>query len=1095
MLFVVTWLCRRAPASDENLTTIDQGRLTTALRGIRERCWSQLPLRYWRCVFFLFLLLLAFWTASVVRDDSHEGLQSLQGGGGGSLSPMRAWRGGSLPPLLLNSDSPQHVKVAATAVARGREASDQLIWLLHTATRQQYGKLILWLRTVYRWLDSTLLQPLLSLLRHAGILASFNGTCYISDAPYAAENNGGWWWILQVRSAIQSAVRSLPSAAQDFLCGERRRSSASSGEHFPEWLAKASETRAGFGVDGNAMETGSYCLALVLLLIYALSTALQNICLAIPSALRRVLAAWGIGMSSAIPGDWADALAVTGTSAATSFAVTFPVLLLLYAATAAASKALGELGSLGCALFRKTCTANRSSEIINSGDPSPAATSSASNARKARGVVALEILAASLTCWLLLLSDRNFVMFTWASMQPLRISLLSAVLLLRLPSAQVATLLSWPPPLREPALLLQRSQPLKIIDPVAIGSMLGCIFAAVALSIIWHAVTRVNRFLKGMAFQAIAARLESSLRPLGCTRGRWTYHSRPTGSSSPDRLSQQLQKQSQKILELQKLLTNERRKATLSDQLVVQLQTELRLHAAAADREGLTTRRLQQQQEELQNQFKLISSAADEALSGKGQLQEELGREPEAWQREAQNKLEQQPRLIKQQEAYYGKPVADLQRQLDDVQRPLSDTQSKLLEQKQHRENEAKGHLQRETQLERELDDCQRLLKAHNAATMWKEKQMMTSVEHDQLQMNPTLAMASLEDVTTSRNELEKPLEEATKRCSLWDEKIEIIVRKHFNDICAKTTEINDLRKNLTEALHRCEQQAARLRDYQCRHARQDALAQEEIGSSREEQENDVGGVICSPQDEVVQESPNSLGLQYAATREEGTQPGGDVQLSSLVSQGASAATGLSDSLLQRQRVDDLMKILDSERSRHRKRIRQMEEKLNQARLEASRLVKLCQQLTQQMTCSVCSKKLYQEQTEEGTSRILSVVEDGTREITDLLDGDEQQCHEQIRQLGTAGNVLIASKAAVLSHRTITGTSICTEDRVKPPNAGTPPHRSSISFLPRLHMFRFAAGSVAVLGSNKWMVWLAAVCFDRAAFMHHPWTAPGVTEL
>ncbi|KAL8425234.1 hypothetical protein Efla_002399 [Eimeria flavescens] len=974
-------------AAGEGPNEAEETSLAAGLRVLRELGWNRLPLRYWRCVFYLTLLLAAFWAFSVVREESLEGLQTLQGGGEAPLFASHGWRGGSLPPLLLNADSPQHVKLVATAVARGREASSQLAWLLHAATRKQYGRLILWLRLLASWADSALLQPLLALLRRLNLLDSLNATCSAAEGPPPhspadqRSDSEGWAWVLWFQSAVQSAVHSLPSAAQRFLCGGG--SSSSSGVY--EWSEGSSsghdKPALEFGEEGAVLETGPYFVALLLLLVYSLSSLLQRLCLVLPRTLWRLSAASGVFLSGLVSSYWRQAFALAGSSAATSFAVTLVLLVLLYALAAAAAKACALLASLvravGFDREAASSTSTSSSKSLSSSSSSNSSnrsrsksvSSSSSSSSTARGSVCLEILAAAVTCWLLLLADRNFVIFMWASLQPLRLFLLSTLVLLRLPSGQVAALLSWPPPLREPALQLQRSQPLRIIDPVAVGSMLGCLFAAAVLPPLWRAVSVAAALLKSLLLPLASAAEDTSGGGLVRTRGGLWLPGRSVAArdGSPSSVWQQLQLQSQRIAELQKRLSEEQRKAALTDELTVRLRSELQKQAAAAHRECLTSSQLQQQQEELQEDFVFISSAADEAVTGHQRLQEELARQHEAWRKEAEEALAEKQQQLQLLQTRFAEHELDLQHRLEASQLQVRELQRELLAVKTQAADERCSHLQKQSELEDELARCQQRLGLLMAAeSRWKENKMATGAQLDRLQRELRAAGEQRKEALASQTSAERQLADARQRYNELKGMTMLTVKRQSDDLAAKTAEINELRKDLLEALSRYEEVAALLRSTKT----QQALG--EVGQLTE-------AAVDQSRDFAARKPHHSSASQSASggsSVSEGAAAG-PVSSSSWASQQAN-----SSAFAQPEALVHLANVESSLSAVH---------KVNEGKETSS--------IAADIRCSDCGKKLFEEGSQEDIrpgSEALALLDQSAREMVELLDKHEQECQKEL---------------------------------------------------------------------------------------------------
>lgn len=757
------------------------------------------------------LLLVAFWAASLVRDDSQEGLQTLQGGGGVPLPPGHAWLGGGLPPLLLNSDSPQHVKIAATAVARGREASDHLVWLLHFASRRQYEKLATWLRALSWWIESALLQPFSSLLRRAGIVASVSGTCNATDAPDMPGDNTGteFWWAVWFRNAIRSAVRSLPSAAHTFLCGSSRDVGNRDVDVSPAWPDREQQTHIAFDEQESVLEMGHYCLALMLMLVYSLSTIVNRLCLAVPSALRQRFIASGFVIDSGLMSKLMGYVAVGSKSALTAFAVTFVVLSLLCVAAALAFRVIALLIFVVRKLVGRRSDRVTTASAPSRGENSTSVSESAS-AGSNRGAAGLEILAACLTCWVLLLPDREFVMFTWTTLQPLRLSVLSTLLLLRLPSAQVAALLTWPPPLREPALMLQRSQPLKIIDPVAVGSMVGCILAAAALHVMWRLAAKLFRYRRRVLLPTSVASVDYETPTLGCTRGKWTSRNSSAGSDcqTPNALWQRLQEQSLMVSELQATLKRERRRAELAEESCTKLQEKLQFDRLEAQKESLRAKSesiratdLEKPETKLRTEFSTVSSAAGEAPRRQDLVQEESLLTKEAQQEKIGEALKQ--KLQNQEESFYAEQLRDANRLLQEAVNKIEELESKLRE-----TQEEMLHLQQETE---KHEKQQRHLNAELLVS--REGEAKIHALYDQCRASLAATDENCKSLMTERDSLCRQLQEALDRCNRLDEETKqtsSIIEKQASDLAAKAAEIDELRKELAEAKNRQQQDAGR---------------------------------------------------------------------------------------------------------------------------------------------------------------------------------------------------------------------------------------------------------------------------------------------
>ncbi|CDJ29039.1 LOW QUALITY PROTEIN: uncharacterized protein EMH_0046390 [Eimeria mitis] len=666
----------------------EQGRLSALFGHLRSRCWSRLPLRYWHCAFYLLLLLAAFWAASVVWEDSQEGLQVLQGGGGTPLPSSQTWMGGGLPPLLLNSDSPQHVKIAATAVARGREASDQLLWLLHSAAQQQFGRVLLWLRALTLWLNSFLLQPFVALLRHTGVLASVNGTCSVSDAPEAASDS----WDSQAPRTLFCVVTGQKVA----LAGKRGR------------LCGAS--LAGF------------------------------------AAFKHLLFVWGIGQGGSLTRPWGESLAVACKSSLTAFAVAFVLLALLWCAAAVVARCVALVGSVWGRLLGRRPVAAASSRQRKAKDCSTDGHSSRIDTGSCRGAAWLEILAACLTCWVLLLSDREFVMFTWTTLQPLRLSVLSTVLLLRLPSSQVAALLTWPPPLREPALVLQRSQPLKIIDPVAVGSMLGCVLAAAVLRLVLLLMAKLGGLVKSNFTPSCTAQADGDLRLLGVSRGQWAG---------------------------------------------AKLKEETRAQAAKTPLEGHSNNSPRILPDKPHADFRRVFTAAEEALRGKqqqSQHQNQLRHGQQDGEDIAKDVQQRGPEAAQQQTSVFFEQLQAAQKQVEELQRQLLGVQSQLLEMQQKRDSEAAAYLERQQQLEAE-------------AALWRGKEEEARAEHARLKADIAEAARSLESLREAHRAQQQQASATQAEDKAQINCMKQLLQKQAEDMANKTAEINELREKLAQAL------------------------------------------------------------------------------------------------------------------------------------------------------------------------------------------------------------------------------------------------------------------------------------------------------
>ena len=807
-----------------------QGRLSVLLGHLGDRCWSRLPLRYWHCAFYLLLLLAAFWAASVVWDDSQEGLQALQGGGGMLLPSTQAWLGGGLPPLLLNSDSPQHVKIAATAVARGREASDHLLWLLHTAPQQHFGKMLLWLRALTFGLNSFLLQPFLAILRHTGFIASVNGTCSLSDAPEASPDTESphEGWLLWLQVAIQNAVRSLPSTAHTFLCGGGARGGLSTEEEATVWSKSALEAPLDFGVEGSVVEMGPYCVALLLLLVYALSTTLHRVCLAGFAALRSLLLVWGIDQASSSTRPWDECLAVACRSSLTAFAVAFVLLALLWSAAAATAKGGALVGWVWRRMFGRKAIEPARNSHHRAGDYSSNSRNTRVHTGSHRGAGGLEVLAACVTCWVLLLSDREFVMFTWATMQPLRLSLLSTVLLLRLPSSQVAALLTWPPPLREPALVLQRSQPLKIIDPVAVGSMLGCILAAAALRLVLLLLAKVGGLFRNPFASSCTAQPVGGLRLLGVSRGQWGVRNSPSGGDSPtpNSLLQKMQEQNRVIAELQVSLKNERCRATLAEERIAKLEEEARAQIAKAPPEGHANNHAHTRPDKPQADASPAFAVAEKISRGKvrqnqqqdhGEQQHEQQEHPKQHQSQEQQPKQQQQQesgspaegeqqqaseAAQQQTRLYVEELREARVQLEVLQSQLRGAQNQLSELQRKRDREASAYERRQEQLEAE-------------AAQWREKEGEARAERELLKADLAEAARKLEGLRQAQWEQQRQAGSAQAEDKAQIQRMTQLLQKQTEDLAKKTAEINELRGKLTQVASSYARRPTRLVDSQ----------------------------------------------------------------------------------------------------------------------------------------------------------------------------------------------------------------------------------------------------------------------------------------
>ncbi|KAL8271239.1 hypothetical protein Esti_004805 [Eimeria stiedai] len=1018
LLLCLSWLLVRGPARVSVSADKEERRasgknsvqsLAAAVRVARRFCWDRLPLRYWSCVFYLVLLLSAFWAASVVQEDASEGLQPLRGkGGSGAVLPAHSWRGGSLPPLLLNSSSPSHVKIAATAVARGRQASTQLAWLLHTAPRQHWGRLLLGVRAASSWLDAVVLQPLLALLRRLNLLDGLNGTCSAAEGPkkgaLPSADENSWVWLLWTQNALQNVVRSLPTAAQTFLCGSSNRNAGGS---FSEWNDSSGVYNPPAlefqGQEEPVWETGPYLLALLLLLIDAAAKVLQRLCCSIPLKVVQLLAASGFFVSSTTAGEWRNALIVAGSTAATSFAITFVLLLLLHTAAAATTTAGRFLASLvRTGVVEPGQESSSSSNVSSSNSSSSKSSSSSRKCGKdsicssivspvevacsgeacTRGCVALEVAAAAVTCWLLLLADRNFVLYWWTSLQPVRLSILSTLLLLRLPSAQVATLLAWPPPLREPALQLQRSQPLRIIDPVAVGSMLGSIVAAVMLGLIWRKAAPPWRCLKRLLLPFSTSAEGFVSRPLGGTGRSWIAASRSSSSNlgrqSSSHLWQQLQLQSQRIAELQKRLSEEQSKAARSEKLTVQLKTEVQRHAIAANRECLTTNRLQQQQEELQEDLLLISSAADEAAQGQRKLQEELIKNQEARRLAAEEALAEKQQLLEQLATHHAQREQDLQNQLQERQLQLSKLQRELSLLNEQVALEQRRHLQQQRQLEEELGTCQQRLALLEAAeSKWKEQEMEAAAQLDHMQNELKATAGQLSEATEARDSLELQLAEQRQKYNELQGKTMLTIKKLTADLSTKMTELTQLREELNQAMKRYEEVLLISQSFRIQQALQ---AKPSVASADS---------FAKPR--------SSPGRRSVASHSSGGHRGGP-------STSASPDEGSSTSSQQAESLDasgvagfaphanltaDFVDSKAAETPRGRTERRGSEEEVRAKQ--------------KQLRCAECKRKLSQGplRTDSETKEALAFIDCKAGEFSRLLDRDERKCLEHQRQLRT----------------------------------------------------------------------------------------------
>ncbi|CDJ61251.1 hypothetical protein, conserved [Eimeria maxima] len=800
-------------SEDPEAKKLDQGRLSAFVGRLGYRCWTRMPLRYWHCAFYLLLLLAAFWAASVVWEDSQEGLQALQGGGGTALPSTQTWLGGGLSPLLLNSDSPQHVKIAATAVARGREASDYLLWLLHSAAQQKFGRVLLLLRSFTFWINSFLLQPFVAVLGHTGLFASVNGTCSLSDAPEVSPDSGDpqEGWLMWLQTAVQNAVRSLPSAAHTFLCGERTGGSICREEEAAAWRHIVAEAPPDFGGEGSAVEIGPYCLALVLLLVYSLSAALHRVCLAGFAAIRHTWFIWSLQDGSTTR-PLGESLGVACKSALTAFAVAFVLLALLWGAAAATSRGVALVRLVWGHLLGKT-----SSECERNGHTKAAKCSSSScrprvGIRRSRGNVGLEILAACLTCWVLLLSDREFVMFTWVTLQPLRLSVLSTVLLLRLPSSQVATLLAWPPPLREPALVLQRSQPLKIIDPVAVGSMLGCVLAAAALRLLLNLVVRLGGLVRRPFASSRVNQADGGVGLLGVSRGHWKVRSSsPSGSDSPapSTLLQKLQEQNGVIAELQASLEKERCRATLAEELIAKLKEAARTQTILTPPEvngdtsphALPVKPHADSRHRLASPGEICRGQAPQTHHqdhGKQHNDTEKGQQKQQNQEQQrqQQQLEGNPRVkdlqqqvhgaAEQQMNVYAEQLQKAQQQLGELQRQLRGAQSQLMELQQKRDTDALAHDQRQQQLVSE-------------AALWRGREGEARAECERLKVDLAEASRALEGLRRAHGGQQQEANVAQAEDKGHIKRMAQLLQKQTEELANKTAEINTLRSKLTQ--------------------------------------------------------------------------------------------------------------------------------------------------------------------------------------------------------------------------------------------------------------------------------------------------------
>lgn len=935
----------------------EEGWLAATARGVREVCWSQMPLRYWRCAFYLALLLIAFWTASVVQEESHEGLQHLQGEGGAPFPPANGWRGGSLPPLLLNSESPRHVKIAATALVRGREASDRLVWLLHSAASQHYGKLILWTRASHSWLDKAVRRPLASFLRHAGFSAGTDSTCTSPESPRIeadAKVGNGWWWTLWLQSTVQTAVRSLPSAAHHFLCGNLPSSngSLSTIRNLDLHQKGNSDFQADMQNGESDVETGPYLLALLLLLVHVLATGLQRACLSISSKFMSLIAASGIPVNGTATSEWRETLTVAGMSSVTSMAITFVVLFLVYTAAAAASRVLALLTSIVrsvCKSLWWSSSGFKSADMCRKNDAAAVGIKRSKGPQR-QGVVALEVLAASLTCWLLLLADRDFVMFTWASMQSLRLSILSTVLLLRLPSAQVATLLSWPPPLREPALQLQRSQPLRIIDPVAVGSMVGCILAALSLSLLWQTAGQVRLAVKHKFFSTNTKPVKSCLQPVRCTRGNWITRGSPVEGEGSASLLQQLQEERQKNAELVKLLDSEQHRVAGSEHRVGQLRGLSEPHSQATQQEVLTPRKSLQQQPEIQVDVGPVTTPAYEALYRQHELHRESARQHAAWRHQTQATLDQNQQVLEQQQEYFAEREKDYKLKLDELRGKMQ-SQSLCV-----RQMEADLKLQRDKQKQLEVDIQKYQQRLEGSEAMWKAKEAEMSAHIHELKQE-------LETVRGSRDSLQRKLTESQSKFLLFKD-TERTLKITLDELAAKTKEMEVLRRQLAEAKSYCERAAKHLR----LKSGLDAINQSRFSQHLVGKHVDNSSHVS---DDADHKSPQSHAIPNSAIRDPCNEPRASTPLSPSQHLALFNSEGLRSIINQESELEVFGKLGDDKAFSPERCIAQLE--------------KDSSLMEQQM--------------------LLDAIANILRKLEDIFLSDEQKCFELMGQLNNTGRV------------------------------------------------------------------------------------------
>ncbi|XP_026190965.1 uncharacterized protein LOC34621270 [Cyclospora cayetanensis] len=764
--------CRRDTAAGQKSS--EKRKSTGAFRCLSERCWSHLRLRYWHCVFYLFLLLVAFWVASVVQEDSHEGLQSSQVGGG-SHSSVHSWRENSLPSLLLNSDCSQHFKIAAKAVIRGRDMSDQLLSLLHSWASQQYVKLSVWFRTGLLMLENVTLKPCMSLLRQVGLLPSINETTAPEVCNSTARNAGWDWWWVQWLTVKHSMIHSFPIVSHSFVHGKNGDRTSWNIRELPEWHDMLSEPMLKFGENGDIVEEGSYCAVLSLMLLYFFSSIIYRACLAIPAVVMQILEAIGFSMSGYTSRNWGSLLVITFKSAAASFAVTLVISFFCIAAVTALTgfRVIGLLGRV----LKKSC--------INSSDVSSNRTALASDhlvkADMTRGAEVLEMLAAVLTCWIILLSDRKYVMYFWATMQPLRLFVLYIVMLLRLPSAQVALLMSLPAPLNKPDTVLQRSQPLRIIDPVAVGSMLGCIIAAATLACMRQLTTTLGSSVK-KSMSSHALLVKNSLRSLCYTRGKWTFRNTSNRNEGQLPLLHEPLEKSRVFSRAQKHLNEEKVELVFGGEHISKLGCESQDEAATLHPENLTILTRWPMCNELTKFYLVDLVPAGEILQCQWPVRDEIPKLLVCKQLSREIQEQQRPA---QQGVWCMQRLRGPKSQFGELHYQRCDIQSKLVGQGRQQGNDSNAGMT-------------------SHLYMWKEKHTTASVKRGGLCVEIDVAVKKVNNAIDLKERFEQHLRESRVRCnSLGAQAYHIVqeLKKQTENLSKKINETRYLRNRLNRTL------------------------------------------------------------------------------------------------------------------------------------------------------------------------------------------------------------------------------------------------------------------------------------------------------